>query len=194
MSTSSLSRRSTSWLMIVSTSAAGTIRQIARGLASLLTKSCSDDEPVAPSLASADTASTDTSCTTHWCPPRMSRRTMFAPIRPSPTIPSCIGLSLPRDSTSAVQTSACSSQRLFDCRANRAQTGADVRAKVNPEGATPPLGQHLEIAARLRRLDDAECVRLPRHRQVLRVVGRDLQEHSGIGPSLVGLTRGVQEP
>ena len=77
-----------------------------------------------------------------------------------------------------------SRQSLFDCRANHAQAGRDVRAKVNPKRATAPLRQYLEIAARLRRLDDAECVCLPRHRQVLRVVARDLQEHSCVGPPL----------
>src|SRR5215471_328414 len=36
----------------------------------------------------------DLSKTTHWCPPLMRRRTMFAPIRPSPIIPSCMAVSL----------------------------------------------------------------------------------------------------
>src|SRR3954471_9679632 len=77
-------------LIILSTMAAGTISQIARGFVSFCTNSLRDDAPIALSLASASTAFGETSKTTHSCPPLISRRTMFAPIRPSPIIPSCM--------------------------------------------------------------------------------------------------------
>src|SRR5581483_10904374 len=62
-----------------------------------------------------------------------------------------------------------------------------VGAKVDAQRAAPALGQHLEVAARLRRLDDAKRVALPRHSQIHRVVTGDLQEDSSIGPALVRL-------
>ena len=74
--------------------AAGSISQTARGFSSLATKSASDDAPAAPSSASCFTCAAVWSYTTHWCPSRISRRTRLAPIRPSPTMPSCMGLSV----------------------------------------------------------------------------------------------------
>ncbi len=74
------------------TSPAGTSTQAARGIVSFSTKSANEVEPVAPSSSNALTAPGSTSKTTHVCPSRMRRRTMFAPIRPTPTIPSCIEL------------------------------------------------------------------------------------------------------
>src|SRR5882672_3935341 len=76
-------------LMVVSTTAAGTISQIARGVSSFLTRSAIDEAPRALSLATSSTAFGDTSKTTHRWPPARSRRAMLAPMRPSPIIPSC---------------------------------------------------------------------------------------------------------
>src|SRR5262245_43849751 len=76
--------------IVRSTAAAGTISHAARGLLRLFTNSASEAAPVAFSFTSSCTACGDLSKTTHWWPPLMSRRTMFAPIRPSPIIPSCI--------------------------------------------------------------------------------------------------------
>src|SRR5215471_17251144 len=73
-----------------STTAAGTMSHTARGLLSFFTKSASDDAPVACSCTSCFTASGDRSKTTQSWPPLSSRRTMFAPIRPRPIIPSCM--------------------------------------------------------------------------------------------------------
>ena len=73
-----------------STTPAGTISHTARGAFICFTRSPSDDDPCAPSPASFCTVSALWSYTTHSCPPRINRRTMFAPIRPRPTIPSCI--------------------------------------------------------------------------------------------------------
>src|SRR5262249_5622830 len=57
---------------------------------SFLTKSATDSAPTALSLTSSLTACGDLSNTTQSCPFLMSRRTMLAPILPSPIIPSCI--------------------------------------------------------------------------------------------------------
>src|SRR5207245_2633401 len=43
-----------------------------------------------PSPTSVCTAAAETSCTTQVWPPRSRRRTMFAPMRPSPIMPICI--------------------------------------------------------------------------------------------------------
>ena len=69
----------------------GTISQTARGAASsadeLLRPTRRRSRPRRRALA---TAAGSGSHTTHSCPSRISRRTMFAPIRPRPIIPSCI--------------------------------------------------------------------------------------------------------
>ena len=80
--------------MVLSTTAAGTISQIARGLSSFFTKSASEAAPTAFSSTNCLTALGERSKTTHWWPPLRSRRTMLAPIRPSPIIPSCMADSL----------------------------------------------------------------------------------------------------
>src|SRR5580698_1650108 len=76
--------------MVLSTTAAGTINQMARGFSSFLTNSGSDEAPTAFSATSSSTAFGDMSKTTQLWPALSSRRTMFAPILPSPIIPSCI--------------------------------------------------------------------------------------------------------
>ena len=86
--------------MVLSTTPAGTISQIARGLSSFFTRSCSEDAPAALSLTSSSTAFGDLSKTTHWWPALRSRRTMFAPMRPSPIIPSCMAGSFVREECS----------------------------------------------------------------------------------------------
>src|SRR5260370_30603695 len=80
--------------IVLSTTAAGTINHTARGLSSFAANSCSPELPTAVSRTSLSTAFGDISKTTHWRPPFKRRRTMFAPMRPSPTIPSCIRLLL----------------------------------------------------------------------------------------------------
>ncbi len=85
---SSLDDSSLTVLSVISP--AGTMTQTARGLSSLATKSSSESPPVAPSPARVATASGLTSKTTHSWPSRIRRRTKFAPIRPRPTMPSCM--------------------------------------------------------------------------------------------------------
>src|SRR6267143_1078761 len=76
--------------IVLSTTAAGNISQTARGFSSFLTRSTSEEDPVAFSLAISLTASGDMSKTTQSWPPLSRRRTMLAPIRPTAIIPSCI--------------------------------------------------------------------------------------------------------
>src|SRR6266446_2700047 len=87
---SSGSRAGRTSAMVLSTTPAGTISQTARGFSSFLTRSTSEAAPTAFSLANSVTAVGDMSKTTHSWPPFSNRRTMLAPIRPRPTIPSCI--------------------------------------------------------------------------------------------------------
>jgi hypothetical protein len=76
--------------MVASTAAAGTISQTARGISSFFTRSAIDEAPIALARVSSSTAFGDRSKTTHWWLPARRRWTMFAPMRPSPIIPSCI--------------------------------------------------------------------------------------------------------
>src|SRR5919202_3393965 len=80
----------TSRSRVGSTTAAGTMMQMHRGLSSFATKSSIVSAPVAPSPSSVAIASALTSWTTQSWPPRISRRTMLAPMRPSPIMPTCI--------------------------------------------------------------------------------------------------------
>src|SRR5829696_1452434 len=69
----------------------GSMTQTARGTSSAATSPARSSAARAPSAASARPGAGSRSCTTHPCPARISRRTMFPPIRPRPTTPSCIG-------------------------------------------------------------------------------------------------------
>src|SRR5258708_17654991 len=64
---------------------------------------------------------------------------------------------------------------------------------MNAQRAPAAFGKHVEIAARLRRLDDAEAVFLAGHRQILCIVAGDLQEDASRRAALVGLPRRMQE-
>src|ERR1700683_2116652 len=64
--------------------------QTVRGFARPRTSSGAEPTPVAFSFARACTAAGAWSNTTHSCPARSNRRTMFEPILPNPIIPSCI--------------------------------------------------------------------------------------------------------
>src|SRR5579885_945724 len=85
-------RKGESCWITPSTAAAGTIIQTARGASSFDTNSANEADGVAPSEATCWTAAALVSNTTQRCPLRMRRRTMLAPIRPRPIIPSCIGV------------------------------------------------------------------------------------------------------
>src|SRR5690242_21897432 len=68
-----------------------------------------------------------------------------------------------------------------------------MRANVYTQCAPLAQHQHLEIAPRLRRLDNAETVFAARDRDIGRRIAGDLQKHAGVWPALVGLTGRVQE-
>jgi hypothetical protein len=93
MTVSSASSSGTSRSSVGSTTAAGTMTQIERGGLRRATKSSIASAPAAPSLSSVAIASALTSWTTHSCPARIRRRTMLAPMRPSPIMPTCIAAS-----------------------------------------------------------------------------------------------------
>src|SRR3989442_5035304 len=147
---------------------AGTITHATRGGRSARTKSSSSVVPLAPSLAIALTfAGSVAYPTTSW-PPRIRRRAMFAPILPSPPIPTCME----------------SSSRL-DGPAQLAQAGFHIAPEVHAQRPPPARPEDLEVAERLRRLHHAEGVSPPWYREVLPVVTRDLDEDARIRSALV---------
>src|SRR5262249_28735274 len=169
--------------IVASTTAAGTISHTARGATSFFTKSSRALEPVAPSPTSCFTASALRSYTTHWCPPRVSRRTMLAPIRPRPIIPSCIEAWLLCEKTSAA-----------NCAFELSQSPRDVFAEVNTKQAPATLRECLKIAHRLRLDQLPERVIRFRHGQRLGWLIHELHEEACIRPTLVQLAGRVQEP
>ena len=100
---------------------------------------------------------------------------MLPPMRPRPITPSCIVVSCRRRSLP---------QSFLDGRFERREPYGDVGAEMEPQNPAPALGQHLEIAARLGRLDDAEGVLLAGNWEIVGVVAGDLQEDAAVGPPL----------
>src|SRR5260370_12337454 len=68
-----------------------------------------------------------------------------------------------------------------------------MRAEMHAQHTPAALGQHLEVAARLRRLDDGEGEFLPGDRKVVGILAGDLQEHAGVWTALVGLPGRMEE-
>src|SRR5208282_2955035 len=176
--------------IVASTTAAGTISQIARGFCSLATNCSREAAPVAPSPESCITASALRSYATHWCPPLINRRTMFAPILPSPIIPSCIVSVLHED---FVRRAGESGQRLLHGFRELGEIALHILAKVHAQGAPAAFREHREIAAGLCCLDHTKRVLLSGHGQVHSIVAGNLEEHAAILAALVGLSRRVQE-
>src|SRR5262245_39934808 len=87
----------------------------ARGFASFFTRSTRESAPTAFSLTSSPTASGDRSNTTQLCPFLISRRTMLAPILPSPIIPSCISSPLLKNSFDSLRYLGHSVTQRFHC-------------------------------------------------------------------------------
>src|SRR5215470_14483300 len=84
-------------------------------------------------------------------------------------------------------------QGVLDRTGEPVETGGKVARDVHAQGAPAALRQHVEIAARLRLLDNAEGVGLAGDRQVLAVVAGDLQEDAAVRAALIGLPRRVLE-
>src|SRR5260221_7045815 len=176
---------------VASTTAAGTISHTARGDFSFFTRSSSEVAAVAPSRATSFTDSALRAKATHWCPARCSRRTMLAPILPSPIIPSCIDIS---------PVCSCAFDwlpALCECLVNRRLQGCEpcfhVFAEMHAKGASPALRKYCEIAAGLRGLDDTERIFLVGDRKIDGVVTGDLQEDAGVGSAFIGLAGGVKK-
>src|SRR3954451_16982653 len=64
---------------------------------------------------------------------------------------------------------------------------------MNPKRPPVALRQDLEVATRLRGLDEAERVLLPGDLQIAGIVTRHLQEDAGVGTTFIALSCGVQE-
>src|SRR5882724_4907010 len=68
-------------------------------------------------------------------------------------------------------------QGFFDRTAERVEPPFEVTGNVGPHRPPAALGENVEIAARLRRLDNAKRVGVTGHRQVIGVIAGDLQEN-----------------
>src|SRR6516162_6772247 len=84
-------------------------------------------------------------------------------------------------------------QGFCDSTGEPGETGIEVAGDVRPQGTATAFGENVEIAARLRRLDDAKGIGLSGHRQVLGVVAGDLQKDTAVRSTLVGLSRRMLE-
>src|SRR3954468_14059738 len=85
------------------------------------------------------------------------------------------------------------SQSIEDRSVEHRQSRLEVALEMYPQRAAAAFGQHVEIAARLRRLDHAKTRLLAGHREILGIVGGDLQEDAAVRPAFVGLPGGMQE-
>ena len=131
------------------------------------------------------TASTLRSVTTTRCPPSSSRCVMFAPIRPSPTIP----MSMAASFALRPETRAACNQRT----AQRLEPARNVALQMHAHDR-PPMGrERLEVADRLRALQLPERERPAGYRYVARVHCRYLQEHAFCRSALVQLPGRVKE-
>jgi hypothetical protein len=74
------------------------------------------------------------------------------------------------------------------------ETSRNIASEVHAQQAPAARREDLEVAARLRRLDDAERIPSPRHREIDDIVARDLQEDPAVGAAFVRLARRVQKP
>src|ERR1051326_3153608 len=105
----------------------------------------------------------------------MRRRTILAPMRPRPIIPSCIS----KDS--------------FHQGIELRQAGGHIGAEVNPQSAATLVGEYLEVAAGLRGFHHAEGILLAGHIEIDGVVTGDLEEDTAVRSAFVSLSGGVEE-
>ncbi len=161
---------------------AGNITQAARGFSSLLTKSSSDRVATAPSAAERRRRlSGPCRKRPSVCPCFISRRTMLPPIRPRPIMPSCMAY-LPSDNASVIAASSIvarpDARSPLMCTRN-ARRPRSVSTSKSPRACAALMTPKLALLAG--------------YRQILVVVGGDLQEHAAVGAALVGLSGGMQE-
>src|SRR5581483_7630170 len=114
----------------------GTMIHTARGVCvNFATISASELAPVAPPSTLALTASALRSYATTECPPRIKRVAMLAPMRPRPTIPTCITLRL-----------CFCGQCVVDERVQRPKAAVDVALEMNEHAAAVALVERLQVA------------------------------------------------
>src|SRR5215469_7211470 len=176
---------------VASTTAAGTISQTARGRCSFFTRSSRDVAAIAPSRSTSFTDAAFRSKATHWCPALCSRRTMLAPILPSPIIPSCIDIA---PVVRFFKLGDTLRQRLGNRGLQRCESSPYIFAQMHAQSASRSFGKDREIPARLRSFDDAERIFLFGNGQVIGVVARNLKEHAAVGTAFVSLSCRMQEP
>ena len=82
---------------------------------------------------------------------------------------------------------------LLHDRVQVAKPGAKV-LQMHAQHAASARCEHLEVAARLKPLDSAKAVALPRHRPVLGIVARDHEKHARVRAAFVRLAGRVQIP
>src|SRR5258708_35166718 len=110
---------------------------------------------------------------------------MLPPIRPSPTMPISTPLSLPSPLRGEGTPYCCS-----ECF----PTGRRVAAQRHPQHGQLARAEGLEVAQRLRLLEDREGERLAGDRHVARILLHDLQEKTRLRAAFVELPRRVEEP
>src|SRR5882724_722592 len=64
---------------------------------------------------------------------------------------------------------------------------------MDAQQAPAALGEDVEVAARLRRLDSAEAVATAGHVELRGIIAGDLEKDAGIGAAFIGLAGGMQE-
>src|ERR1700737_2628492 len=114
---------------------------------------------------------------------------MLPPIRPRPSIASCIGIN-------ALGTPSMVSPvwyQSYGLAQRRNDLPGIAVLDVDAQGPPAVRLQDLEVAPCLRREEGPERVGRPRDRQILAAVAGDLEEQPGIRAALVKLTGGVQE-
>src|SRR5258707_3793072 len=78
-------------------------------------------------------------------------------------------------------------QRADDRSVEHRQCRFQVALEMHPQRAPAAFGEHVEITARLRRLDDAETGLLAGHGEIVHIIGGYLHEYSARGAPLLCL-------
>src|SRR5216683_1191686 len=86
-----------------------------------------------------------------------------------------------------------SGEARLDRRFQRGEPGLDIAAEMDAQGAPTALGEDIEVAARLRRLDGAEAVSAAWDAKVAAIIVGDLQKNAGIRSAFVGLAGRVEK-
>ena len=136
----------------------------------------------APSGTRAAIAAASRSQTIVSCPARIRRLAMLPPIRPRPIIP--MRMSEPLVS----QARAAATSRPI-VRKPGIHVSLDVDAQPRPAA----LGQHVEVAERLRQLDGPKARPVAGNGEVGVGFPGDLEEHAARRPALIGLAGRMEE-